>query len=358
MSRRIFAFMLLAALLCGLACAGGAVVEVTGAPPVIYANGWTLMDADTLEVLASGSPHLKLQIASTTKIMTALVALENSPLDKVFTVAAEHTRIEGSSMYLREGEQYTLLELLYGMLLTSGNDATDVIADGVFSSEEAFVSKMNETAIRLGMLNTNFTNPTGLPDIKSYSTAHDMALLMAYAMKNPTFAEICGTREYIIRNRTVVNHNRLLWTCEGVDGGKTGYTESAGRCLVTTALRKGRRLIAVTLSDGQDWEDHAKLYNYGFSLYTETVIASADILQDVRLNIVGSDLSSTAVYLDRQLSAYLRPSEICQTIIYLPRFVYAPIERDEHVGYLLLFRDGREIARAPLYNLFGADYQE
>jgi D-alanyl-D-alanine carboxypeptidase len=290
--------------------------------------------------------------------MTAIVALENAVPDQVFTVAAEHTRIEGSSMYLREGEQYTLIELLYGMLLTSGNDAADVIADGVFMSEEEFVNKMNETAIKLGMLNTNFTNPTGLPNIQSYSTAHDMAILMAYAMQNETFAKICGTREHIIGTRTVVNHNKLLWMCEGVDGGKTGYTESAGRCLVTTALKNGRRLVAVTLNDARDWDDHIKLYKYGFSLYTERTIAPADILTGVSLNIVGSDLSSTPVYLAKPLSIYLRPSETYEVIIYLPRFEYAPIGKNQQVGYIVLIRGGREIAREALYSMFGADYKQ
>jgi len=356
MSRRIFALILFAALLCGVAAAGGETIEVAASPGT-SANGWILIDADTRDVLPSGNPNLKQQTASTTKIMTAIVALENAAYEQVFTVAAEHTQIEGSSMYLREGERYTLIELLYGMLLTSGNDAADVIADGVFSSEEEFVAKMNETAIRLGMLNTNFTNPTGLPDSKSYSTAYDMALLMAYAMENDTFAEICGTREYIIGTRTVVNHNKLLWMCEGVDGGKTGYTDAAGRCLVTTACRNGRRLVAVTLNDGRDWEDHISLYKYGFSLYAERMFAAADVLPDTSLNIVGSDLSITSVYLAEPISVYLRDSESVEMVVYLPRFEYAPIEKDEQVGFLVLFFYNTEIARVPLYSVLGVEYK-
>ena len=226
-----------------------------------------LMDADSGEVLYEKDAARKMRIASTTKIMTALVALERAKLTDTITVTASHM-VEGSSMYLKPGEVVTVEELLYGLMLCSGNDAALALAD-CCGGLAAFVSAMNDKAAALGMTGTSFANPNGLDDENHYSTARDMAVLAAYAAKDPTFRRICSTRTATVGGRTMTNHNKLLSQVEGCIGMKTGYTKAAGRTLVSCAERQGRRLVAVTLCDGNDWADHKALYEMGFAEKTE-----------------------------------------------------------------------------------------
>ena len=222
-----------------------------------------LYDADRGEFLYALEEDRRCLIASTTKIMTALVVLEHACLEDTVEVTWEHMA-EGSSMYLKPGETVTVEELLYGLLLCSGNDAALALT-AVCGGEDAFVEKMNEKAAALGMTGSHFENPNGLDGESHYSTARDMALLMAAAAEDPTFRRICGTKTAKIGSRTMSNHNRLLRELDGCIAGKTGYTKAAGRTLVTCCERGGRRLIAVTLCDGNDWADHAALYDYGFA---------------------------------------------------------------------------------------------
>ena len=226
-----------------------------------------LMDADSGEILFEKDAGRCMRIASTTKIMTALVALERAKLTDTITVTASHM-VEGSSMYLKPGEVVTVEELLYGLLLCSGNDAALALAD-CCGGLEAFVAAMNDKAAALGMTGTSFANPNGLDDENHYSTARDMAVLAAYAAKDPTFRRICSTRTATVGGRTMTNHNKLLSQVEGCIGMKTGYTRAAGRTLVSCAERQGRRLVAVTLCDGNDWADHKALYETGFAEKTE-----------------------------------------------------------------------------------------
>ena len=222
-----------------------------------------LLDADTGEVLYEKDADREMLIASTTKILTALVALEQGELQKEVTVTQQHM-VEGSSMYLEPGETVTVEELLYGLLLCSGNDAALALADACCGSVEAFVAEMNDTARRIGMEHSSFANPNGLDAENHYSTARDMARLASYAAKNHTFVRFCSTSQVSAAGRTMSNHNRLLREAEGCIGMKTGYTMAAGRTLVTCAVRNGRTLVAVTLNDGNDWADHKALYDYGF----------------------------------------------------------------------------------------------
>ncbi len=222
-----------------------------------------LMDADTGQVLYDLNGGRRMLIASTTKIMTALVALERASLTDVITVKQKHMT-EGSSMYLKPGERVTVEELLYGLLLCSGNDAAEALADGC-GGTASFVRRMNGLAGELGMEDTSFENPSGLDGQAHYSTARDMARLAAYAAGNHTFVRLCSTRSVTIGGRTMTNHNRLLRAVPGCIGMKTGYTRAAGRTLVSAAERDGRRLVAVTLQDGNDWADHAALYDWGFA---------------------------------------------------------------------------------------------
>ena len=228
----------------------------------LSARAAVLMDAESGAILYAHNADEPLLIASTTKIMTALVALDHARLEETVEVTAAHMA-EGSSMYLKPGETVTVEELLYGLLLCSGNDAAMCLADHCGGMEQ-FAAWMNEKAAALGMDNTHFENPSGLDGENHRSTARDMAVLAAYAADDPTFVRICSTESVTIGSRTMNNHNRLLRELPGCIGMKTGYTKAAGRTLVTCCQRNGRRLVAVTLCDGNDWADHTALYEMGF----------------------------------------------------------------------------------------------
>ena len=246
--------------LCLIFCITPAVAEALE----VAATAAVLMDADMGQVLYEKNGDRQMLIASTTKIMTALVVLEHAAPDDVITVTPDHMA-EGSSMYLRAGETVRVEELLYGLLLCSGNDAALALTECA-GGLTPFVAMMNEKAAALGMAHTSFANPNGLDADGHYSTARDMAVLAAAAVENPTFRRICSSRSVTIGQRTMENHNRLLRQVEGCVGLKTGYTRAAGRTLVSCTERDGCRLVAVTLQDGNDWADHAALYDYGFRL--------------------------------------------------------------------------------------------
>ena len=230
----------------------------------VSATACVLMDADTGLVLYRKNEDQRMLIASVTKLMTALVVLEQGEVDETVTVTAAHMA-EGSSMYLHVGEKLTLEELLYGLLLCSGNDAALALTECA-GGVEPFVALMNEKAAALGMKNTHFANPNGLDDEEHYSTAYDMALLACAAANEPTLRRIASTHTAAIGGRTLTNHNKLLSRMDGCIGLKTGYTKAAGRTLVSCAEREGHRLVAVTLRDGNDWNDHEMLYDRGFAL--------------------------------------------------------------------------------------------
>ena len=221
------------------------------------------MDADTGAVLYEKEADVPMRIASTTKILTALVVLEEASPCDVITVAQEHM-VEGSSMYLKVGERVTVQELLYGLMLCSGNDAALALTE-VCGGEEIFVEKMNALARRIGMENSSFRNPNGLDAEGHRSTARDMARLAAYAADDPAFVRLCSTTGASVAGRSMSNHNKLLKRVDGCIGMKTGYTKAAGRTLVSCAEREGRRLVAVTLKAADDWTDHEKLYELGFA---------------------------------------------------------------------------------------------
>jgi len=227
-----------------------------------------LVDAGSGEVLYEQNADQKMLIASTTKIMTALVAIREGTLSDTVTVSKAAAYTEGSAMYLAAGERLTLETLLYGLMLCSGNDAAVAVAEHVGGSVEDFVAMMNETAGELGLNSTSFANPNGLDHENHYSTARDMAILAGEAMKNATFRRIVSTKSVSIGGRSMTNHNKLLSAVDGCIGLKTGYTRAAGRTLVSCAERGGHRLIAVTLQDGNDWADHRALFDYGFSAYS------------------------------------------------------------------------------------------
>lgn len=224
--------------------------------------------ADTNQVLFGQDIHKKMGMASTTKIMTAILALEYGDISDTVSISQNASLQEGSSIYLKSGDKISLHHLLYGLMLNSGNDAAMAIAEHISKSEEDFVVLMNKKAKELKLHNTQFSNSSGLPDKDHYSTAYDMATLMSYALQNEAFAEIVATKEYKIESESSVthlrNHNKLLWKYPFATGGKTGFTKACGRCFVSSANKDGVTLIAVTLNAPDDWNDHIKLLDYGF----------------------------------------------------------------------------------------------
>lgn len=237
------------------------------------ASAAVLMDGESGRVLYAYCAQERRPIASITKLMTALVAAELCPdLSQKVTIRREWTGIEGSSMYLKPGEQLTVEELLYGLLLSSGNDAAAAIAGLCCGSQEAFAARMNEKAAALGMEDTHFTDPSGLDDQGQWSTAYDVALLARAVLAREDLSAIAATRTTTAAGRYLANHNKLLWRYDGCTGLKTGYTERAGRTLVSSAQQDGQTLIAVTLSDPNDWADHARLLDYGFEIYPRRLV--------------------------------------------------------------------------------------
>ena len=243
--------------------------------PILQAECAVLMDGDSGEVLFSKDPDKPHGMASTTKIMTALVALELYDPEAVVTVRPQWTQIEGSSIYLKPGEQVTVQTLLYGLLLESGNDAAEALAGMHPEGKPGFVHAMNAKASALGLTSTHFANPSGLDEEDHYTTARELALLACDAMKEPVFSRIVETKEIEMDARCFRNHNKLLWRMEGCVGVKTGYTKAAGRILVSAARRGGRGLICVTIRDPNDWEDHLALMDAGFAQYEQKILAQA-----------------------------------------------------------------------------------
>ena len=313
--------------------------------PIVSAESYVLMDADSGRVLLSQNETQEKSIASTTKIMTALVAIENSQLSDKVTVKKAHLK-EGSSMYLAEGEVVTMEALLYGLLLPSGNDAAECIADHC-GGREAFIEKMNAKAIQLGMKHSSFKNPSGLDEDGHYSCALDMAHLAAYAVQNPTFARICATVTAMVGERVMGNHNKLLGTVEGCIGLKNGFTDNAGRTLVTCCERDGLRLIAVTLHDSNDKVDHGALYDYGFSAYyRQSVVRCGAVCGTVAVR--GGSETSVKVLAAKSFACCMADGEEVTTRLDLPQSVNASVKKGQSLGELVILLGDEEIGRVPL----------
>ncbi len=243
------------------------------AAPGVSAAHSVLMDADSGTVLFAKQAQTESLIASTTKIMTGLLVCEQCNLNDRLRVPAEAVGVEGSSMYLKAEEVLAVRDLLYGLMLQSGNDAAVALAIYCGGTVEGFVEQMNRKAERLSLQHTHFANPNGLDDEQNYSSAQDLATLTAYALHNPDFAQVVGTKTVTIGSRQLTNHNKLLWQYPGAIGVKTGYTRAAGRILVSAAQRDGRTLVAVTINAPSDWQDHKALLDFGFAQYeTKTLV--------------------------------------------------------------------------------------
>ena len=306
-----------------------------------------LMDVDSGRVLYERNADARMLIASTTKIMTALVAIRDGDLSDTVKVSREAAYTEGSSMYLKEGEELTLETLLYGLLLCSGNDAAVAVAEHVGGSVERFVERMNDTALELGMGGSSFANPNGLDDEAHYSTARDMAVLARAAAEDETLVRIASTRTVTIGGRTMTNHNKLLSFMDGCIGLKTGYTKAAGRTLVSCAERGGQRLIAVTLQDGNDWADHQGLYDYGFTAYPARRMAQLGH-EFSRAAVAGGMEEAVPLIAADSFAWPLGPGERLEAGVELDRELTAPVRAGARVGQAVFTLDGEEVGRVGL----------
>jgi len=324
------------------------------AAPDVRAQGAVLMEASSGAVLLDVDAHRRLPMASTTKIMTAIVALENCAPEKAVRISDKAVGVEGSSVYLQSGEVLTMEQLLYALLLESANDAAEAIAIDVAGDVASFADLMNETAARLGLTDTHFTNPHGLDDPEHYSSAYDLAVLTRYALANPEFARIVSTYKTTIPLagddgvRVLINHNKMLKYYDGAIGVKTGYTKRCGRCLVSAAVRDGVTMIAVTLSAPNDWQDHTAMLDYGFTLYECAVLAQAGEIR-CQLPCLGSETESVYASNIQSVSAILpRNHGPITYVIEANRYVCAPICAGDTVGEIVFSCDGEEIARVSL----------
>ena len=323
----------------------------------LSAKSAILIEVGSGEAILSKDPDTRMPMASTTKIMTALVAIENCELDRTVTVSADATNIEGSSIYLYEGEQLTMLDLLYAMLLESANDAAAAIAIEVGGSVEGFAALMNEKAVALDLSDTHFENPHGLDANTHYTTARELAIIAREAYRNQTLREIFSTYKRTIPMgqgdgvRLLINHNKLLKNYEGATGIKTGYTKKSGRCLVSAAERDGLAFIAVTLNSPDDWSDHKKMLDMGFECYESRRLCSAGE-QVYTLPTVGSVEDHVTLAAARDISVVIeRGAGKVECVVDLPRFVYAPVKKGEVVGHLEFYLEGNLIATTELIAL-------
>lgn len=343
--KSLFVFILGTAVL--FCAAPGAYAEQEDEPNV-SAAGAVLINADTGTVVYEHNAYEQRAMASTTKIMTALLTAEAGNLDERFTADSYAIKTEGTSMGLREGDIVTRRSLLYGMLLPSGNDAANAAAVSVGGSMGEFVKLMNKKAEELGLKDTHFANPSGLDAQGHYTTAYDLAMLTRAALQNPTFAEICscasarvefGNPPYM---RTLSNSNKMLWQYEGCIGVKTGFTDNARRCLVSAAKKNGVTLIAVTLSDADDWADHTNMLNYGFTKVhpSEIVLPSP-----IYVTVVGGYEQQVRLLLADRITLPLSEEEE-QTLsiqVNTEPFLYAGFEKGKTAGKACVYLNGEYI---------------
>lgn len=321
----------------------------------VSAQGAVLMEQKSGRILFEKDAHTKRRIASITKIMTAILAIESGKMNQFVKVSEQATRAEGSSVYLIPGEKIKLEDLVYGLMLRSGNDAAVAIAEYIGGSVDGFSLLMNQKAREIGMLNTHFANPHGLDDHENhYSTAYDMALLMRYAMENKTFQKISSTKVHRAPNptenwdRVWKNKNRLLSKYKYSTGGKTGYTKLAKRTLVTTAKKGDMELIAVTLNDGDDWNDHIAMYESGFKGFD-----MVEVIPKGKIEVAKNNYYKNHLFLKKSI---VYPATNEEMNLFSVKYKLNKLEKglDSHrvervVGKALVYLDGRVVEEEPIY---------
>ena len=319
----------------------------------VSAKSAILLDADSGRALYEKNARIRMPMASTTKIMTALVALENCDTDETVKISPDAVGVEGSSVYLAAGEELTLGDLLYALLLSSANDAAEAIAIHVSGSVEGFVGLMNESAKRLGLFDTCFDNPHGLHSEKHYTTALDLARLTAYALRNESFLRRVSTYKYNIKSadgtvRYLVNHNRLLKSYDGCIGVKTGFTKKGGRCLVSAARRDGLTLVAVTLSAPDDWNDHKTMLDYGFSNYRSVLLCEKGEKIMTLHNVSGETLPLALVPTSSIRVTVKKGGEEIKRVVECPRFLWETPKENETVGRCVFYLGDKPVGETEL----------
>lgn len=328
--------------------------ETPPAPFSVDAKSYLLMEASTEQILAGKSIHERRAMASTTKIMTALLTLEQPKLDESFSVDAKAVQVEGSSMGLLPGDTVSLRTLAAGMLLSSGNDAANAAAVRIDGSVESFVERMNRRAKQLGLSNTRFETPSGLDGENHYSTAYDLAVLAKNALKNEDFAAICSqTKQKVCfgdppYERTLSNHNKLLSSYEGCIGVKTGFTKKAGRCLVSAAERNGITLICVTLAASDDWNVHKNLLDWGFSQLQRLDLSP--YLAGLTVPIAGETqlVPVKTLSIPQAVIPAGKEKEVVLQLLVSP-FYYRPLFARQKIGEARFYLDGKLLCSADLF---------
>jgi len=322
----------------------------------VSAKSAVVICTDTREVLFEKSAKQKMPMASTTKIMTALILAEQPDLSKTVEVTKQMVTVEGSSMGLLEGDTVSYRDLLYGMLLASGNDAANTVAFVLGGSVEGFAKMMNKKAREIGLENTNFVTPSGLDDENHYTTAYDLALLTSVALKNTAFRTACGSKQAVLYygnppyKRTLTNHNKLLGNFDGAIGVKTGFTKKSGRCLVTSAERYGKGVIAVTLNAPDDWSDHKALLDYGLS-ETERLNINNDDITDI-IPVVSSDADHLRIKAEpMSLCVSAKSKNSIKRVIEMERFLYAPVKAGQTVGKISYYLGNTLIGSSNIYSV-------
>lgn len=321
----------------------------------VSAQSAILIELTSGDVIYEKNAYVRLPMASTTKIMTAITALENADTSKKIKVSEKACGVEGSSIYLKAGEELTLEELLYALMLESANDAAAAIAVGISGSIDSFAELMNKTAAKIGLEDSHFTNPHGLDDDAHYTTAADLAKLTAYALGNNEFRKIVSTyKTQIPMNngngvRVLVNHNKLLRLSDDIIGVKTGFTKHSGRCLVSAAERDGVCVIAVTLNAPDDWRDHQAMIEEGFSQFSSVTVAEEGEIE-VKIPCTGvADGYVTAVNKE-SLTLCLRKGSEYEQVIEAERLIIPPIAEGDILGRAVFYSNGTEIGEIPLYS--------
>lgn len=328
----------------------------------ISASSAIVICADNGKVLFEKNAYEKRPMASTTKIMTSLLAIEAADADdRDINITDKMVPVEGSSMGLNIGNVLPISSLVKGMLTVSGNDAANSVAIALGGSLDLFSDMMNEKARVIGMKDTHFVTPSGLDDKEHYSTAYDMALLGAYALENKSFLDICSQKKADVLFRepqiikTFYNENKMLKRYDGCLGVKTGFTKSSGRCLVSAAQRNNLRLISVTLNAPDDWNDHEKMLDYGFSCADAVVLEEKE---DIDFKIVGSDVDTLKASVKGSTKAIINKNmaKEIKRVVYIPNFIYAPIKKDQIVGKIEYTLNGEIVAENNLFAKNDANY--
>ncbi len=346
MKRFLILFSIGIITLCGFSVSSA---EING----MSAQAYILYCVNNREIILSKDENRILPMASTTKIMTSLIAFDEAEKEDRVVEFTEEMSAEGSSMYLKVGDKLRLSDLASGMMAASGNDGANAIAYTLGGSEQGFAEIMNSYAEKIGMENTHFTNPSGLPDDNHYSTAYDMALLMSYAMENESFSSMTSKKSVTVdfispvgHSATFQNHNRLLSLYDYTIGGKTGYTLEAGRCLVTCAEHDGLRFVAVTLDDGNDWEDHISLYEYGFENYS--LLSVADKFYEI--SFLGFESEKIRLLPDKSISRVVEKPKAYEITseAFIPSAAFPSAKGGDTLGKLVYYSQWEIIMETPL----------